>query len=88
VHLGLQSLDLDANNSLEFPPRQIAESGCDAILAFFTDLRKGSVTVCHGNIMMVGPGMAGKSTLAKALNMNDESLRNLLQELKDKAGMV
>jgi len=78
---------LKYNRSLQFPLQKIAESGSDAILAHFTDLRKGRIAICHSMIMVVGHGMAGKSTLAKALNMNDDSLRNLLQELKDKAGM-
>jgi len=89
VHLNLQTLRLYGNKSLQFPLRNIAESGSDAaVLAFFADLRKGSVPVRHFKVMLVGHGRAGKSTLAKALQMKPEALRNLLQELKDKAGLL
>jgi len=73
---------------LQFPLLSTAKSGSDAIIAFFSDLKKGSVAVCHGRIMLVGHGRAGKSTLAKALQLEPEALRNLLQELKDKAGLL
>jgi len=88
VHLNLQSLELRGNDSLRFPPENIAASGSKAILAFFTDLKKGSVKVRHAKIMLVGHGRAGKSTLAKALHMQPADVGGLLQELKDKAGMV
>jgi len=88
VHLQLQSLRLYRNDSLKFPLKSIAdsESGSDDILAFFKDLQKGSVKVVHGKFMLIGHGMAGKSTLAKALNLSPKALGNLLRELQYKAG--
>jgi len=87
VHLGLLSLSLDGNFSLQFPPKSIA-SQSDALIAFFNDLIKdGSVKVTRTKLMLMGHGRAGKSTLAKALTLQAAALHNLLQELKDKAGM-
>ena len=88
VYLNLQSLDLTKNKSLQFPPKSIADSGSKAVLAFFDDLRKGNVKVSYAKLMLVGHGGAGKSTLAKALSMQPAALRNLLHELKAKAGTV
>jgi len=88
VNLGLKSLDLRRNTYLKLPPKSIADSGLTDILAFFQELRKGGVKVNRGKLMLVGHGRAGKSTLAKALIMKPAALRNLLQELKDKAGVV
>jgi len=87
IHLGLKSLRL-YKNPLKFPGKPFAKYEPDDIISFFGDLRKGSERVRHAKLMLVGHGRAGKSTLAKALNMGDAALRGLLQELKHKAGLV
>jgi len=88
VHLDLESLELELCFDLKFPPINIADEGSKAILSFFKDLQKGSVKACHAKLMLVGHGMAGKSTLAKALNLSSAALRNLLRELQYKAGLA
>jgi len=89
VHLGLKGLELHSNGCLKFPPQTIAYSGSKAILSFFKDLQNDvSVKARHAKLMLVGHGMAGKSTLAKALNLTPAALRNLLRELKYKSGLV
>lgn len=88
VNLGLKFLKLEDNESLQFPPKGIAREGSEAVIHFFEQLQKGRVQVNHAKLMLVGHGRAGKSTLSKALTMKSDALLNLMQELKDKAGMV
>lgn len=89
VHLGLQSLDLSSNHSLKFPGRNlIANLDRKQTAALLGDFKKGSVPAVYAKLMLVGHGGAGKSTLAKALDMKPADLRNLLKMLKHKAGLV
>lgn len=89
VNLGLQSLNLSDNASLQFPGRNlIANLSAKQTAALLGDFKKGSEKALYAKLMLVGHGGAGKSTLAKALDMKPAALCNLLKDLKHKAGLV
>jgi hypothetical protein len=65
-NLKLEYLDLAGNDSIVFPPRNIANAGSDATLRYFYDLRaSGGVRQEVIPVMLVGRGAAGKTTIVQ-----------------------
>ncbi|MBB5635310.1 hypothetical protein HDE68_001195 [Pedobacter cryoconitis] len=58
-----------ANNPLEQPPIQTINTGRDAVLSYFEDIRDGDTYINKDiKVILVGNSEAGKTTLAKYLN--------------------
>jgi len=55
VHLGLKSLELKGNESLQFPPKEVAEVGSTDILIYFHILQEEqSVKVMDTKLILLG----------------------------------
>ncbi len=68
VHRSEIALNLRSNPAMTFPPREIAEGGPEEVSRFFAELRDGCLPVASVNVLLVGDGGVGKTTLkVKAL---------------------
>jgi len=62
----LKKLYLDDNSNLRSPPRHVASNQA-ALFAYFADIRRGSVKLKRLQLVLLGNGGAGKTTLKCAL---------------------
>jgi len=67
-------LNLKGNPAITFPPRHIAEAGPAEVRRFFVDLQEGCVPVSLVNVLLVGNGGVGKTTLKMKALLGQEPL--------------
>ncbi|MGV2389098.1 MAG UNVERIFIED_CONTAM: hypothetical protein LVR29_14965 [Microcystis novacekii LVE1205-3] len=55
---------------LVFPPQSVADAGFHAVKQFFLDCERGTSSLQHDRVMLLGDGGAGKTTLSMALRLH------------------
>jgi Leucine-rich repeat (LRR) protein/GTPase SAR1 family protein len=82
----LEQLQVEGNPELNTPPSEVVAKGTKKILEYLFDLQNGSRPNFSTNVMFVGGGGTGKTTLRECLLCGREG-RSLKEELKMTEGM-